>query len=599
MSKVLFGMMVRERRRIVTLAKAAASLDERLVSTEKLLSISESVLRAQMDEHRHEVAELEQKQHDHILSLMCMVHDDSHNATNVGTTENNSEPSEMNFQKKLLVLANERVAVLEGQLAQLDSISAANVENVEKINELNVNLMKKTEYGAWVELQRDKLRSGLRLIRDEADRYSRQDCANTSNFDLVPFIVGLVDNFLESAADCLSDEPTNMHSSMPKNHGIDSSGKSAQHALSPRFKMQMELLASSDSESVCDEASLECSSNLFTDLFPLSSGQFPNVTSTESTTEGVLFNRLSTHISVAEIHNTSSKRQDSGDREETGHSGLSSEIKGNAQADDVNSANALSGQIPYQSVFDRLGSPSQYTGTQKERYHDAKTKRDRSSDPLLPKTAGGFKEMSDQSEDTAQCASDRSEYVKLNVFDRLQKTTTQAAAIRQNETMHAEVRTFSDTTGSTMGGAHGIQPNISEVEPSEGKSITPTSETGYFLENGETRAGIDRAAYAKQNVFDRLQKTTTLATAVRQSETLHSEGRATSHSSSTGENVATSKKLNLKRLNVASDGVQFGPMDLKKESVFDRLNKATTETFAKKTHRTKNDDLTPSRSNEF
>ena len=42
-TKVLFGMVVRERRRVAALARSASSLDERLQAAEKAASISEEV----------------------------------------------------------------------------------------------------------------------------------------------------------------------------------------------------------------------------------------------------------------------------------------------------------------------------------------------------------------------------------------------------------------------------------------------------------------------------------------------------------------------------------------------------------------------------
>jgi hypothetical protein len=107
-ARVLFGMVVRERRRVTALAKAASSLDERLQAAEKALSVSEAAMRACIDEHRQDVADLEQRQHDQISCLVDMVKEsaDQNEIASVDATSNVAM-----FHKKLLVLANERVSL--------------------------------------------------------------------------------------------------------------------------------------------------------------------------------------------------------------------------------------------------------------------------------------------------------------------------------------------------------------------------------------------------------------------------------------------------------------------------------------------------------
>merc|ERR1712238_443845 len=99
-AKVLFGMVVRERRRIASLARTASSLDEKVQETESSLANKDAAFRAYVDEQRLEAASLAQSQQEHILSLMEMVKEDQ------------IDESETPDATKFLVLANERINAL-------------------------------------------------------------------------------------------------------------------------------------------------------------------------------------------------------------------------------------------------------------------------------------------------------------------------------------------------------------------------------------------------------------------------------------------------------------------------------------------------------
>jgi chromosome segregation ATPase len=189
-TKVLFGMIVRERRRVAALAKAAASLDERVQSAEKNLAFSESALRSYMDDHRQAIADLEEKQHDHLRTLIEMVNEDSNQAalTSDDLEGNDLALSEVKYQKMLLVLANERVSVLEDQLAEMSSQNATVEEYATKIDELNELLLSKNQECEGLEQTRRDLRTGLRKIRDEVLRHPNLRSGSvlyTSVLDLV------------------------------------------------------------------------------------------------------------------------------------------------------------------------------------------------------------------------------------------------------------------------------------------------------------------------------------------------------------------------------------------------------------------------------
>ena len=117
-ARVLFGMIVRERRRIAALAKVASSLDDRVLATEKALVVSDAALRSCLEDHRQDVADLEQRQHDQIICLVDMV---SESADRKDIEAEEDLQTVAMFQKKLLVLANERVSlyVLSSGLFQI------------------------------------------------------------------------------------------------------------------------------------------------------------------------------------------------------------------------------------------------------------------------------------------------------------------------------------------------------------------------------------------------------------------------------------------------------------------------------------------------
>ena len=131
-SMVLFGMVVRERRRIASLARTASSLDERVQAAEAAAVAKDSAFRAYVDEQRNEVAMLTQNQQEQILSLMDMVRDEAGVASahdeafeddskKKSVEDKNKTRAEGHTNPTLLVLANERISVLERQLRELRS----------------------------------------------------------------------------------------------------------------------------------------------------------------------------------------------------------------------------------------------------------------------------------------------------------------------------------------------------------------------------------------------------------------------------------------------------------------------------------------------
>lgn len=182
-TKVLFGMVVREKRRTAALARTASSLDERLQAAEKDASVSESAFRTYMEEQDEEVAVISQNQQEHILSLMNMVKDE--------TTRDCNEKGK-NTDSMLLVLANERIAVLEQHLSDLQSRdSSRDTLHKVKYDELKRSLDQKVEdYEALLD-EIDELHIALREIKEEAEKVGGKSTsvAELANLALRPNMV--------------------------------------------------------------------------------------------------------------------------------------------------------------------------------------------------------------------------------------------------------------------------------------------------------------------------------------------------------------------------------------------------------------------------
>ena len=130
-SKILFGMVVRERRRVATLARTASTLDEKAVDAEKKAASVDAALRSFMEEQRTERAALIQAHQEQILSLMEIVKDDERDRessfSHLEVSNQNSHDASSDISKasgsaqssRVMILANERIEALERQLEEL------------------------------------------------------------------------------------------------------------------------------------------------------------------------------------------------------------------------------------------------------------------------------------------------------------------------------------------------------------------------------------------------------------------------------------------------------------------------------------------------
>ncbi|CAJ1933764.1 unnamed protein product [Cylindrotheca closterium] len=168
-ARVLFGMVVRERRRIATLARTASLLDERVQTAEAASTSKDEAFRAYINEQRLEAASQAQNQQEHILSLMEMVREEP--APSDDTKENSiSSNDRSSGNSKLVLLANERISVLESQLDRLNTECDDLGQYRQKEEIARSELMKKSEENKKLAEEIKRLRSTLRKVRDDVTK---------------------------------------------------------------------------------------------------------------------------------------------------------------------------------------------------------------------------------------------------------------------------------------------------------------------------------------------------------------------------------------------------------------------------------------------
>lgn len=546
-AKVLFGMVVRERRRIAALARTASSLDEKVQQAEEAAAAKDTAFRAYVDEQRLEAAESAQNQQQHILSLMEMVREQPRSEE---WEEDISSPVRSakarhaeKANSKLLLLANERIAVLEQQLQETQLGREAIQKHREREEEAKQMLEEKTLDAEDLEEELTDLRNAIRLIRDEVstadspwDEQERESILQIAQAALHP----------ASPHSESSKATRRRRSSMP---GIVDSPKRA-------IRRQVGLENTSDSDEVPDWAE-----DIMKDLAIIAEGKMPSslmesgdVMEVETQLEGQsVFDRLTNPNSFTGVQKqkkmTSISNKKPRDTDQATDGQRQRKMISKQVADSLDriilpetAAGAELGARKREraatkeddkkrSVFDRLLSPSNLTGTQKQRFQDKKGKRDTSESSNLDMALEEATEIDEQenSDDwnsssgnvglgggepkktqtgKSQQANKREEYKGLNVFERLNKTTTQAYAVKKHVNLAEKM--LDDLLD---------EPESNDLED----QIKPEP----HFERLE--------AYAQQNVFERLQKTTTHAYAGKQTTSHSSDGSQKESSNADGD----------------------------------------------------------------
>ena len=534
--RVLFGMVVRERRRISALARTASSLDDKLQQAEKTARESEMYLRAYMDEHRHMAAELSNSQQKNILSLMEMVKSDSKKDFKPSKGGDSSHNDDM----KLLVLANERIALLENQIQHLESDNADTWCS-------SADTVRLREAYNQVCASRDEADSELKhtfgILQNVQDQLS--NIKSLQHEQSTQSIMRIIEKIVSQIGATLERSP---ESSPTKRDRIGS-----------------------DSDVFADDGAMDdpdWASELMEELAFIAEGKVPQsvqnlsgfteaATRIESTPPGSesmsVFDRLtnpenftgtqkrkakaSRKPHAAIIHRSKAERTDtthgtdqvsntfSQDPEETQDFSITPTNAAEAETDLLEAT--TTSKKRYKSVFDRLVSPSQATGTQRQKLTRKPHSEDNSDtlddedvqaeddyEKMLDDALGQPEEERKGSSHGKGSSSDMvespvakekrhlgkslSEYAEQDVFERLQRTSTVSYLNRQGEPVKHGINT------SSSGSPHTATDTI-------------VAQTKSDLPNKDAREEINddfddqQTPYTRLNVFERLQKTTTEA----------------------------------------------------------------------------------------
>lgn len=540
-------MVVRERRRVASLARTASSLDEKAVEAEKSAFEKDIAFRSYMEEEQRERESLAQSQQEQILSLMSLVQEqeialssdgeDTLSTVNSPGDESKSaraEETKSSVNAGVMVLANERISALQSQLHELQTECKALEGYKEQEAETRALLSSEKEEAEELRKQLNLLRSSLRQIRETV---SAQDVIEAQS------VLGIVMEALHPSR----SSPPKSRDRKPSAAKLGSPSPRRPKAFSPRLKRHVELMHTSDSEG--DEEVPEWAGDIMMDLAIIAEDRVPpslrdvdvspavstNPVNEKKTRSGSVFDRLTNPDSFTGVQKQKTTRhvttrprrakQAAGDivsrggqeerlavsrsvteslekvviPEERSRPSSGKELfKAEAPSSTTSSAKSEDSR----SVFDRLLSPSNYTGTHKEKVQKTAGQKvtdgadDEEPDAVLDELLGSGSESGvsfPASEDSAeQTHSKVSDYTQQDVFERLQRTTTQSYAVKHS---HPPIRSPMENAHNTPV-VHAEEVEVVYEEDTE-RSATPTE------------SHVDHSEYYRQNVFERLQKTTT------------------------------------------------------------------------------------------
>ena len=582
-AKVLFGMVVRERRRIASLARTASSLDEKVQDAESALADKQKAFNAYVGEQRLDAAALAQDQQQHILSLMEMVkegrEDEPYESTAPSTCDDGNS--------KLLVLANERIEVLKRQLNETQIARSAVQEHQEREYSALAKLEEKEKECDDLIEDIDQLRTALHHIRAEAA------------FDQNRSIVD-ADKKTSTPSETVQDIVTGaLHST---SGGKNKPRKSRRKSSLPFKSLTVETddLHSDDNEEVPSWAD-----DIMADLAIIAEGKMPSIllesqevldadasfetesksSETESKNSNSVFDRLTNPKSFTGVQKqrgngtrparpsptiiTTNAFQSVDDTEKKKEKGKKkSKEKPPKHTDDR------------RSVFDRLLSPSNLTGTQKQRFNRKQEKKGKDIEKAIEnqhiavrgrsRAGSGFdyneaedeehfyteKNESDESEvkSEAQSTSSKNEdYSKVDVFERLSKTTTQAYKEKRQSN---------------------IAENMLDRILSEDEADLDYAEQ--HKENAKHEPRLDRVKeYASVDVFTRLTKTTTEAYAKKKTASVEDKLLDDILSEDDNSDLDFGEHDENKKFEPKLERVK----EYASVNVFERLTKITTEAY--------------------
>jgi len=476
-ARVLFGMVVRERRRIATLARTASLLDERVQAAEAASMSKDEAFRAYINEQRLEAASQAQNQQEHILSLMEMVREEP--VPSDDTHENGiSSNDRSSGNSKLLLLANERISVLESQLDKLHTECEDLGQYRQKEEIARSELREKTDENKKLGEEIMRLRSTLRKVRDdvtkgEERKSTPQDEAGIKQHKIV-------------------DEISNALRSQPIEQQLHESLKSGFVDKSGSFDLEYN---SDDDDEVPDWAE-----DIMKDLAVIAEGKMPTslldsseVVDAEARLEETnVFDRLtnpSRFTGVQRQKKHTAKRPPKHvmkrDSDSEGSGARSRKpIKVTESLSKLVVSSDTESVQSHRSVFDRLVSPSNATGTQKNRIHESQ----RSKHGRSPSNSVDEHGQGSVNSDISSSSSP--------------PTGIEIASEDSNHEIH-----------KSMAHAQSVQEQLREAETLL-DSVLPKD---FVASSVSPKAKREKELnYENQDVFERLTKTTTQAYALKQ-----------------------------------------------------------------------------------
>ena len=485
-------MVVRERRRIASLAKTASALDEKLQELQMDIEAKEVAFRSYVQDSQQDLATISMNHQEQILSLMSLVKgegdpDLSKIDEMTAASGNESIGLDLKESSNLLFLANERIAVLEQQLGELKAEMKVSETYRQEKAEARAALETKTEEYERLELRFAGQRATLRQIRDLLTNDKRDDNDLSS-----PAKDGVHRTCLAIIREALRDSPGPM-SPMARRHSCPNIAVLQADSLSPRSRKRWEFVQGADDDVGEDEEdeTPEWADEIMADLAIIAEGRLPpslqnvpEIMDTQALEETrSVFDRLASPGSYTGIQKQRISLGDNIDASTEGGTKGPAIIKSVASSWNAESAVAnnskkgspsrakngtRSGSENHRTtsidddfaassllkcedltkpnvsetgatVFDRLVNPTNFTGTQKEKHHaqtGAQKERQESAaermlDHLLQSDADLFNGRQDDDKEKGENFHSRvDEYIQKNVFERLQKTTTHSFAVK-------------------------------------------------------------------------------------------------------------------------------------------------------------------------
>ena len=542
--KILFGMVVRERRRVISLARTAASLDERAAEAEKLAEAREEALVSHVEEERHERALMAHNQQEQIMSLMALVRNEEEEpkdkavpsyppAYEIGADAHAAEAEEgarsikpgRSTNSMVMILSNERIAVLEGQIAELEGEKEAKAVHRKNEAEARQELKERARELNEAQAELQHLKSSLRQVREMlakerkggiTDKLAKENAENGSLFagdedtvvatecsETTPETTyRLVDDVIREALHPPALSPRKGASDRNKLLPDNRLNVTSPPYYSPGMKSHVTLMQASDSE---DEDVPEWASDIMADLEIIAQGRMPP--------------------SLKKVKKKKNKRKGPS-KKPPSPSPPSTADKHNASSAGATKISAVSHtQEEETNVFERLTAPENWTGAQKQSTGAQKqTSCAALAEGPSPKSIETKSEMFESPVvQSSKKLEEKKTLPKKPVFDRLtdpeyftgvQKQSFMSAST-QRQQQHPATVSDSNTT-ATAAADDVADETISEILDSQSKDSASNHAEEQTQEDGESvqsshqssESNLSTASIASasgpRSVFDRL-----------------------------------------------------------------------------------------------